>query len=326
MRRRTPTVIAAAALVLAAAPAADARVRSAIFYYPWYGMPARDGAYQHWHQNGMRPPRAIASGFYPARGVYSSGDRRVVAAQMAEIRRAGVDQVVVSWWGRGSVEDRRLRTVVSAARARGLAVGVHLEPYGGRSIASVEADLAHLRALGIRDIYVYAPQSSPAEWAALNERVQGQRVFAQTGLVGFAAAGRFHGVYTYDIVTHGGDKLRRYCEQARRAGLACAPSVGPGYHARRAVGDRRVKPRRQGRTYDAMWRAALAAGADIVTITSYNEWHEGTQIEPARRRPVGGGPRYLDYEGAWGKSGAAAGRAYLDRTGFWTARLRARTR
>ena len=32
-----------------------------------------------------------------------------------------------------------------------------------------------------------------------------------------------------------------------------------------------------------MWRAAIAARADRVTITSYNEWHEGTQIEPAAR-------------------------------------------
>jgi glycoprotein endo-alpha-1,2-mannosidase len=323
MRRRA-FIVLAVAMLLATAPAADARVRSAIFYYPWYGLPARDGGYQHWHQNGMRPPLAIASGFYPARGVYSSGDRRVLGAQMAEIRRAGVDQVVVSWWGRGSVEDRRLHAVVSAARARGLSVGAHLEPYPGRSIASVEADLGHLAALRIRDVYVYEPRSSAAEWAALNERVHGQRLFAQTALVGFAAAGRFHGVYTYDILTHGGDKLRRYCEQARRAALLCAPSVGPGYHARRAVGDRRVKPRRQGRTYDAMWMSALAAGADIVTITSYNEWHEGTQIEPARRRLARGGPRYLDYEGAWGRTGRAAERAYLDRTAFWTSRLRAR--
>ena len=31
-----------------------------------------------------------------------------------------------------------------------------------------------------------------------------------------------------------------------------------------------------------MWRAALTSRAQIVSITSFNEWHEGTQIEPAR--------------------------------------------
>ena len=78
-----------------------------------------------------------------------------------------------------------------------------------------------------------------------------------------------------------------------------------------------MKPRRHGASYDRMWRGALRGRADIVTITSYNEWHEGTQIEPAR----GGRQGYQSYEGAWGSSGRAAETAYLDRTTFWVDRF-----
>ena len=67
-----------------------------------------------------------------------------------------------------------------------------------------------------------------------------------------------------------------------------------------------------------MWTAALALDADLVTITSYNEWHEGSQIEPARR--LG---RYASYEGAYGLNGTAAQRAYIKRTGVWAKRFRA---
>ena len=65
-----------------------------------------------------------------------------------------------------------------------------------------------------------------------------------------------------------------------------------------------------------MWTTALRSGADLVTITSYNEWHEGTQIEPARR--VAG---YASYEGAWRLHGVKARGAYLARTAYWTSRL-----
>ena len=36
------------------------------------------------------------------------------------------------------------------------------------------------------------------------------------------------------------------------------------------------------RMYHTMWLNALAFQPDIVLITSWNEWHEGTEIEPSR--------------------------------------------
>ncbi len=89
----------------------------AIFYYTWYGTPDRDGAWKHWSQRGAMPPAALASAFYPVRGAYSSTDPAVLRAQMREIARAGVDTVIVSWWGPGSPEDARLPLVTAAARA-----------------------------------------------------------------------------------------------------------------------------------------------------------------------------------------------------------------
>jgi hypothetical protein len=71
-----------------------------------------------------------------------------------------------------------------------------------------------------------------------------------------------------------------------------------------------------------MWQAAIAAHADRVTITSFNEWHEGTQIEPAAPAGRHGSYRYLGYDGAWGLKGVAAENAYLARTAFWAHRLR----
>ena len=147
-------------------------------------------------------------------------------------------------------------------------------------------------------------------------------LFAQTNLPGAAAAAGFEGVYTYDILVYGGNELGRFCAEAHAVHLICAPSVGPGFDARRTEHIARIKPRRNGATYDHMWRAAIHAHADRVTITSFNEWHEGTQIEPAAPAGVHGHTRYLGYDGAWGRTGTDAESAYLDRTAYWARQFR----
>jgi hypothetical protein len=228
--------------------------------------------------------------------------------------------IVSSWWGAGSLEDQRLPLVAAAAQSQGLRIAVQIEPYDGRTAASVAADVERLRSLGIADFYVYRAEEIPAaDWAPLNARLGGARLIAHTLLVGWAAKARFAGIYTYDVLVNDGHSFKRLCTEAHRMGLLCAPSVGPGFDATAATGESRTRPRLDGATYDAMWRAAVAARADIVTVTSYNEWHEGTQIEPAALPERGS--RYAGYDGAWGIRGAQAASAYLARTALWVQRL-----
>jgi Glycosyl hydrolase family 99 len=329
-------LLVAPATTISTGQAAGLPRETSIFYYPWYGTPTWDGSYSHWDQNGHTPPFDLASSYYPARGPYSSQDPHVVAAQMRDIAGAGIKEVVSSWWGWGSSEDLRLPMILRMATRVGLQVAVQIEPYDGRTAQSVASDVVHLHQFGITRAYVYHPfEIDEASWAAVLPSVQGVEMLAQTANVARAQAARFAGVYTYDVVTFGPAALGSLCARAHKAGLICAPSVGPGYDALRATGDTHVRPRDGGVTYDAMWRAAIHAGADRVTITSYNEWHEGTQIEPAltplpRKLTVAGRPAtspvrepYSSYEGAYGLHGRQASRAYLTRTAYWTALYRA---
>jgi len=314
--------VVAALLVLvphagASAPNTTSAPTTAIFYYPWFGNLAHDGSYEHWQQNGHSPTTDLASAYYPSRGAYSSSDPGVLDGQLREIQRAGIGEVVVSWWGRGSPSDARLEDVIAAARAHSVVVAAHVEPYAGRTIASIADDIAYLRTLGIADFFVYHATDFPADaWKPLTSGLAGVRVFAQTPLAGYAKTAGFQGIYTYDALTYRGRMFGRMCNEAHAQGLLCAPSVGPGFDAQRATGLTQTLDRANGRTYDSMWHAALRAGSDLVTITSYNEWNEGTQIEPAC---VHDG--YASYVGAWGATGKAASRAYLNRTRYWISRL-----
>ena len=317
------TIVGAAAIALAlvlgaTGNTAGPRPSVAIFYYPWYGTPTNDGLWQHWNQNGARPPAKLASAFYPARGAYSSTDSRVVRAQMQELDMAGVDTIVVSWWGPGSVEALRLPGVSAAARSAGLRVAIHLEPWPGRTAATTRVAIDQLHARGIDDFYVYDSSTIPdSDWAAALTGLPAHvRVFANTWLAGKAAAGGFQGLYPYDVIVYSVSSFRRVCRAAHKLFLVCAPSVGPGFDSRRATGLTTVVDRGHGKRYDAMWQAAASSGADIVSVTSYNEWLEGTQIEPARASKG-----YASYDGAWGVFGPSAEAAYLQRTRYWVDKL-----
>jgi glycoprotein endo-alpha-1,2-mannosidase len=292
--------------------------RVAVFYYPWYSTPRRDGLWTHWYvesENG----HVLSTRYFPARGLYSSSNPKIVDAQMREIAAAGIDTVVVSWWGPGSREHERLPLVLEAAKRNDLVVALHLEPYAGRTPATTAEDIAELAKLGVTDFYVYdADRDAASAWADALGPLENVRIFGHTTLVGRAKAAGFDGVYTYDVGTWSSSTFARICTQAHAVGLLCAPSVGPGYDARLATGHELVRTRQDGASYDRMWRLAIRASADLVTITSYNEWQEGTQIEPAR--PQIGRPAY---DGAWGRQGAAAQRAYLDATALWASRMRA---
>lgn len=296
--------------------------QTSIFYYPWYGTPATVGYWRHWNEGGHHPPLDIGSDYDPLLGAYSSTDLAVVATQMGEIARAGINEVISSWWGRGSYEDQALRVVAPQARANGLELAVEIEPYSGRTPAGVAGDISYLRSsYGITDFYIYQVADSPAAaWAAALGPVRaGIRLFAAgnpsdmiTGTFDtFAAAAGFDGIYTYDPYELTGSDFAGICGAARMNGLLCSPSVSPGFESLRAEHVTNIKPRDGGDTYANSWSGALAANPDQVSITSFNEWHEGSQIEPDQALCIPG-YCYKTYSGS--------PYAYLDRTLYWTQR------
>jgi glycoprotein endo-alpha-1,2-mannosidase len=266
---------------------------------------------------------------------------------MRQLRRAGVGVLCVSWWGRDTFTDRALPGLMKAAEEANLKVSFHLEPFPGRQASTTRAAIGHLverygaspacqrlPKWGNRPvIFVYDSYHIQAsEWAtilkpegtntirgtALDAVVIGLWVKEHEGA--FMNDGGFDGFYTYfatDGFTFGSTTknwpgLARWAEANNKLFVPC---VAPGYI------DTRIRPwngentrdREAGAYYDRMWSAALAASPYLIGVTSFNEWHEGTQIEPAVSKEIAGFT-YLDYR-------PLPPEYYLDRTAFWVGRL-----
>jgi hypothetical protein len=170
-------------------------------------------------------------------------------------------------------------------------------------------------------------------WAAIRGQNPNITMFAnggpaytksgQGGLINFALLGGFDGIYTYDPINFSGADFGPLCALARANRLQCAPSVAPGFDGTRATTISTTRPRLGGGTYDSMWAGAIAAAPEIVTIATYNEWHEGTQIEPAKPfcNPSTG-QCYLDYTNDFGLADPQAQQGYLNRTALWSTAYR----
>ena len=146
-----------------------------------------------------------------------------------------------------------------------------------------------------------------------------------------AVHSHFDGVYSYFAATgftRAADtsQWKGYVTQAAQRSMLFVPSVAPGYD------DTRLRPwnghnrrdRKHGAYYDQMWQAAIDSGASIIAVTSYNEWGEGTQIEPAAPFVTTSGDRLRGY----GENEVTSGQAgevlsdgeeqlYVERTAQW---------
>ncbi|CCK24935.1 Glycoprotein endo-alpha-1,2-mannosidase [Streptomyces davaonensis JCM 4913] len=310
-----------------------------LFYYPWYGSPAVLGSWRHWQQGGRTPPEDIGANLYPALGPYDSGDfTTAVARHMEWVKRSGAGVIVYSWWGRDSYEDRLVRGVLDAAAAQGVKVAWHLEPYANRTAASTVADINYLNttygshpafyrdaAHGNKNAFYVFESLRITDWSPLDQVTGNSIVLAQT--TDTTKIAHFSGMYTYDgIAGATAPGWKQAGDYAKAHGLIWAPSVAPGYNDDRAVPGNTTPTlaRDNGAAYDRQWSNALdpqiGGSPTWVSVTSFNEWHEGSVIEPADSTPPSG-HGYETYNGAYGRTGTDAETAYLDRTALWVGRF-----
>ena len=254
---------------------------------------------------------------------YVSRDRGVMGRHIDQAKAAGIDGFLVAWYGPGSGNqtETNLAALLEEAAARDFKIGILFEtdsPFisGADGVTSAmqhalnvhASQPAFLRADGRPVIFFWRPSLYGAgTWASIRSQSDpgASSVWVAEG-VDTSLLTVFDGHYLYSNtwnppadLTAVNQKFARQVDAMRQSTGAprlWVATVMPGYN------DVRVRPgvgfardREGGGYYAQSWQAAIASAPNWVVLTSFNEWPEGTYIEPSAAY----GDQYLGLTATW---------------------------
>ncbi len=294
----TPSVVPGDKLVLA-------------FYYMWYGPGDFD--------KGQMSDRPASP--------YISDHADVIERQVSEAKSAGIDAFISSWTGTDTETDKSLPTLLDTAAKHDFKATIYFETGFAVQHGDVAGQLksaerlidhpAFLHWNGKPVIFFWSPQSLPGgveAWRAVRQQVDPNNTQIWSvdttdksyldvfDTIHFFSAGKWSGNTDVSKVDAQWRGIVDNYNKAHGTSRLWTAGVIPGWDESRVQPPRptaKVFPRRDGAMYEEGWRGAIASNPEWITITSYNEWFEGTQIEPSATY----GNRYLDitrqYVNAW---------------------------
>ncbi|HEX5417602.1 MAG TPA: endo-1,3-alpha-glucanase family glycosylhydrolase, partial [Chloroflexota bacterium] len=231
---------------------------------------------------------------------YVSADRATIERQVTQAQSVGIDGFEVNWWGPNNQTDTNLQTLLSVARAHNFKVTVDFDlnsPFVTNNdqltadikyLSRYYADPAWFHYQGKPFIVFYGVSRQPvAAWATIRQQADpNQQVFWMGEGVQFTYLSVFDGIHPYSIAFSAspGSVLASYARQTRAyPGKVWMATAMPGYNDVGVNGSKGyVRDRANGAYYQSSWNGAVATNPDIINITSFNEWTEGSMIEPSK--------------------------------------------
>jgi hypothetical protein len=306
-----------------------------VHYMAWYESKPVSGHWGwHWTMNHFKPDRQLADGRreiashdYPLIGPYDSNDPDALECQVLLMKIAGIEGVIVDWYGREKFRDyamihRNTGHLLQFIKRAGLRIALCFEDQAVKHLIEADrlkkeqqvahgrelfawlgknwfSDDAYLRVDSRPLMLVFGPQHYlKSNWDLLTESSIQKPMLL--GLPHLSKANGFDGAFGWPPVVGGREispaEWGKYLDllYARSPGETIVGSAFPGFrdiyqeaglHA--SYGSIRE---RDGKTLEETLSRAQESSSPLIQIATWNDYGEGTVIEPTRRS----GYRYLE--------------------------------
>lgn len=288
-------------------------------YMPWFeAKPVHKEWGWHWTMGKTNPDvedngrRQIAAHSYPMIGAYDSADPDVLEYQTLLMKISGMDGVLIDWYGTADLYDyasnhQTTLKMIAAAKKAGLKFGIVYEDatvnnliekgvWKKEDALSNGKDLmewvstnwlsspSYITFNGVPPLFVFGPQHyKEDEWPQL----LGGLANKPSLLCVHYARKNSDGAYDWPLPGGGTEGSDKHLDDFYKAGKdlkISIPAAFPRFHdyygeagmkSYGTIGDR------EGKTFEMTLDRALASKPPAVQVATWNDWGEGTQIEPS---------------------------------------------
>ncbi len=291
-------------------------------HWEWYGRGTKHDP-ETVLENGRHD---ISSVFYPAIGPYDGRDPAVLEYHLLTAKAVGIDGFVADWYGPGTYTDQVFADLVKAAERYGMKAAICLEEKSffqdyakvatrAEAMNEMERHIRHVLTTHARSPAYLTHQGrpvlfifngygdgplgkaylSPDEVRDVLARFESEKPFLVRGWCDPAYNAAIGGCYCW--ATAAGDREKFYTNAvAARLNGQLGYVVGvasPGFDDSGVYGwgsGVRITDRRGTKEYEENWEEVLRYRPDAVQIATWNDFQEGTTIEPAEEY----GHRFVD--------------------------------
>lgn len=292
------------------------RKRVLVHFMPWFEAdPAAKSWGWHWTMNAFNPNdevngrRKIASHFYPIIGPYDSGDPHVLECQLLQMKLAGADGVIIDWYGLSNFRDypilhRNTERLVEQVARLGMQFAICYEDQTINALVDagrVKADqrVAHATAefewlrehwfhlksyvrIDDRPVLLSFGQSglTDEEWSRCLSGLKAPVSYFSEHHRRSAAVGAFD----WPLPQEGVDAIERFAKSQQEWAHAISvafPRFVDIYAEAKVHNSHGKIEDNDGQTFHKTLTKALTSKAKLVQIATWNDWGEGTVIEPS---------------------------------------------